>query len=180
MSTIPRTPVEAYQATRRRRRWMFVTTIALLAGVGCAVFNNANRRNLPVDYASDIEHFKYGSIGSDATGLPYWIWRAMPIVCPDKLPGGYPALGLVQETGMDRPVGFSKRRTGLFDRVGPNCAFCHTATVRATRDGERQVYLTAPAHQFDILRYFSSSSSAARTSASPRRMSCRRSTAWRS
>jgi mono/diheme cytochrome c family protein len=152
--TAPMSPPEAMRARRRRRVRTVVVVLALIGGVGFAVFNNLNRVNIPENAVTDAEHFKYGSIGSDATGIPYWIWRAMPEVCPDKLPGGYPGLGLIQEVGMDRPIGFSKRRVGPFDRVGPNCAFCHTASVRTTRDGERRTYLTAPAHQLDLLGYF--------------------------
>ena len=36
----------------------------------------------PVDYASNEEHFKYGSTGGEhEMGFPYWIWRALPQVC---------------------------------------------------------------------------------------------------
>ena len=32
------------------------------------------------------EHFKYGSTRGDlVTGIPYWIWQAMPLVCADSL-----------------------------------------------------------------------------------------------
>lgn len=107
--------------------------------------------------STDAEHFKYGSIGSDTTdgnGLPYWIWRALPEVCPDLLPGGYTSLGLVQESGVDRPIGFSKRRTGFFDSVGLNCALCHTATVRESPEDDPRVYLAATSHQLDLWGYF--------------------------
>ena len=46
-------------------------------------------------------------------GFPYWIWRALPEVCPQYLPGnGYQSLGMVYEKnpdGSDRdvPVGTS-------------------------------------------------------------------------
>ena len=34
----------------------------------------------PVDYQSDADHFKYGSVGSEHEfGVPYWIWRALPV-----------------------------------------------------------------------------------------------------
>ena len=32
----------------------------------------------PVEYRDDLEHFKYGSLGSEHEfGIPYWIWRAL-------------------------------------------------------------------------------------------------------
>jgi Cytochrome C oxidase, cbb3-type, subunit III len=90
------------------------------------------RQTPPPYFASAEEHFLYGSIGTEGTsGVPYWIWLVLPRVFPDKLPGtgGYESLGIVSEEGRELPVGFSKQRIG-FDRVGINCAFCHTATYR--------------------------------------------------
>src|SRR5262245_35490623 len=124
---------------KRARNRVLVLAIAVLAIVGAPIVL-AMRSNIPVDYAGNEDHFKYGSIGSDLEGLPYWIWRALPEVFPDKLPGGYAGLGLIQESGMDRPIGFSKRRTGLFDRVAPNCALCHTAAIRDTATGPVRAY----------------------------------------
>src|SRR4030095_743116 len=74
--------------------------------------------NGTVDYTNIGDHFKYGSIGSEgATGIPYWIWKALPELFADKLPGkGYASLGFIQEEGQDRPIGFSNRRV-FIDRV---------------------------------------------------------------
>ena len=64
---------------------------------------------------------------------PYLIFKTLPKVCPDKLPGGYASLGLVFEPNHDMPIGVSRRwRLGL-EQVGLNCAVCHTGTVRETR-----------------------------------------------
>jgi hypothetical protein len=86
----------------------------------------------PPYFASDEEHFLYGSIGTESTsGVPYWLWIVLPRVFPDKLPapGGYASIGMVFEEGKELPVGFSKQTIG-FDRVSINCAFCHSATYR--------------------------------------------------
>src|SRR5580765_7499967 len=74
-----------------------------------------------IDYANIEDHFKYGSIGSEpASGLPYWIWKALPELFADKLPGkGYASLGFIQEAGNDRPIGFTLRRV-FIDRVSLN------------------------------------------------------------
>ena len=71
-------------------------------------------------FASDEEHFKYGSIGNDgASGIPYPIWVAMPEVCAHHLPRpqGYAAFGLLYERGrnpaVDTPVGFSRAKVGV-------------------------------------------------------------------
>src|ERR1043166_5279873 len=85
--------------------------------------------NRPVDYDDIVEQFKYGSIGSEAAnGIPYWVWKVLPEMFPEKLPGkGYESLGFLSEQGHDTPIGFSRRRVPI-DRVGLNCAVCHTGT----------------------------------------------------
>jgi hypothetical protein len=141
---------------RRRRRRLIVAAILVLvpALVLFSLYRQASRTDQPVEYASDEEHFKYGSIGSDRNGIPYWIWRTMPEVCADRLPGGYASLGVVQEPGKDTPVGFSKRRVGLVDQVAPNCGLCHTARVRHPASARPEVYVAAPAHQLNLGAYF--------------------------
>ena len=57
----------------------------------------------PVAYESILEQFRYGSIGSEPGGAllhpvggvlpPYWIFRALPAILRDKLPGGYASVG---------------------------------------------------------------------------------------
>src|SRR5215831_7152090 len=127
-------------ATRRRRlrRLWLLTGLALLVvlavGVGWWTFF----RELPQQFAdgSPEERFKYGSIGAeDDQGMPYWIWLVLPKMFPEYLPGpgGWASLGFVWEQGREMPVGFSKKTIG-FERVGINCALCHTARVR--REGE--------------------------------------------
>jgi len=138
--------------------WLIaLAVLAVLALVGYSIFSQVNSRSIPEDLASDVDHFKYGSIGSDTpdgNGLPYWVWRAMPQVCPDLLPGGYASLGIIQEPGRDRPIGFSKRRTGFVDSLGLNCAICHTARVREAPGSAPLYYLAATSHQLDLWGYF--------------------------
>ena len=110
-------------------------TAALLALVAGAVATNRS----PLGAQDGIEdHFKYGSIGTEKTvGVPYAIWRVLPIVFEDKLPKrpgtGYERLGFVNDgAARDRPIG----TTNKGGRVGLNCATCHVGTVRDDR-GER-------------------------------------------
>src|SRR4051794_9308261 len=119
----------------KRRRWVILGVLALVvAVVGLVAYDKLLRRVIPT-YASDEEHFKYGSIGNDgASGLPYPIWVALPKVFPDLLPGpgGYASLGLRWEAGRDQsnaPIGFSRARVG-FERMAINCAFCHFTSYR--------------------------------------------------
>lgn len=116
-------------------------------------------REAPAPYfASAEEHFLYGSIGTEGTGgVPYWIWLVLPRVFPDKLPGsgGYQSLGIVSQPGRELPVGFSKQRIG-FDRVGINCAFCHTATYRKSAGDVPVVVAAGPSNTTspqDYLRF---------------------------
>lgn len=125
----------------------------VLAGVfiGAYVFGRFSA-DVPVDYADDEEHFKYGSVGSEHEfGVPYWIWQALPVLFRDKLPGeGFQSLGFIYEEGKDLPVGVSKRRFRGFDMVWLNCAFCHTGTVRDTPESAPRVYSGMPANDFDF------------------------------
>lgn len=82
----------------------------------------------PEVYGDPLLHFKYGSYGSEKTGMPYPIWKVLPQICPDLLPGGWSQLGFHTEPGHDLPVGVSLRKFGV-PRVGLNCAACHSGTL---------------------------------------------------
>ncbi|WP_232420224.1 c-type cytochrome [Nitrosococcus watsonii] len=107
----------------------------------------------PVDYEAIEDHFKYGSIGSEpVNGLPYWIWKVLPEMFPEKLPGkgGYASFGFIYEQGRDLPIGVSQRRVTGIERVWLNCAVCHTSTLRETKGAEPQVILGMPANDFRL------------------------------
>ena len=112
-------------------------------------------RDQPVTYQDAVEHFKYGSTGGErSSGFPYWIWRALPQLCADYLPGeGYASLGMLFETGKDLPVGVSKRRVTGIDRVFLNCAVCHTNTVRDTPASEPRLITGMPANTLDLAAF---------------------------
>jgi mono/diheme cytochrome c family protein len=121
------------------------------------------RTDRPTTYDDIQEHFKYGSIGSEPGGSilmpiggvlpPYWIFKALPSVCSDRLPGGsggYERFGFITEPGKDLPIGVSRRRRLGLDEVGLNCAVCHTATVRDTAAAAPRVVLGMPAQRLDL------------------------------
>ena len=110
--------------------------------------------NGTVKYANIEEHFKYGSIGGEAAnGLPYWVWKALPVVFADKLPGeGYTSLGFIQEPGQDLPIGFSQGKIG-FNRVAQNCATCHAGSLRDTADSKPQIITAMPSNTVDLAGY---------------------------
>ncbi len=141
---------------RKMLAWLAVLLV-VLGGVGWLAYDKLFRRDIPV-YASDLEHFKYGSIGNDSeNGVPYLVWRVLPTVFSDLLPGpgGYASLGFHWEKGRseaDAPVGFSKARVG-FERMAINCAFCHNTITRTAPDAAPIAYPTGPSNLTDVQAY---------------------------
>jgi mono/diheme cytochrome c family protein len=141
-----------------RRRYRIL--VAIVIGIPLLIAIWAAARfipNRPVTYANIEDHFKYGSTGGwAASGFPYWIWKAMPVVFKDRLPKGtpyhegreYEAFGMYYEEGKDLPVGVQKGHNMGIDRVFVNCAVCHHSTVRVA--GETRLYLGMPAARFDL------------------------------
>jgi mono/diheme cytochrome c family protein len=128
------------------RRLLFA--LFVVGGTASAVFVYERfMREDPAPYfASDEDHFLFGSIGTEATeGVPYWIWLVLPRVFPDLLPGpgGYASLGFLAKDGREMPIGLSKVTVG-FPRVGINCAMCHAASYRA-RPGDPPTIVPAAA-----------------------------------
>jgi mono/diheme cytochrome c family protein len=185
---MPETLITPVAREYRRKRWYCRAYCAIgLYLVGVVVYWGIVAE-VPVDYREQDEHFKYGSIGSDsAGGIPYWIWRILPEMFPEHLPDpeayralpdeqrngvtAYTQFGYVLEEGRDTPIGFSKRRD-LVERVGLNCALCHTSTVRVMEgmhpdaiygsepkyvgaDRDRVIVLGMPAQTVDLQGYFS-------------------------
>ena len=153
----PPTPVEVRLA--RRKRWRrFILALVLLLGVWLIYRRYVAR--VPVDYPEIADHFKYGSVGTEAgNGIPYRIWKVLPEMFPEHLPDrggeGYGAFGFLNEPGRETPVGFSVRRsTGGVELISPNCAACHTSTVRVAEGGPPRLILGMPAHTLDLLGYF--------------------------
>ncbi len=147
------TPVETVMRKKRRIRNVLVLVVLLVVGY-YLVF----KMTYSPYYASMDEHFKYGSIGSEtANGLPYWVWKALPAMYPERLNGqGYEAFGLLYEEGRDLPIGVSKRKVQGIDRVWLNCSVCHTGTYRETADAERQLILGAPSNNlrlYDFIQF---------------------------
>jgi processive rubber oxygenase RoxA-like protein len=136
--------------------WAVAGMVALFAAV--LTYDQFFREAPPPYFASAEEHFLYGSIGTEgSSGVPYWIWLVLPRVFPDKLPGngGYASLGIASQQGRELPVGFSKQRIG-FDRVGINCAFCHSATYRKSAGDLPVVVAAGPSNTTspqDYLRF---------------------------
>jgi len=107
-----------------------------------------------------VEHYKYGILGTEGrVGVPYWIFRVLPIVFADKLPNrpgnGWEKIGFLFESpDRDHPIGTTKAN-GQFgvDLVGLNCATCHAGSYREAPSSPRQVVLGMPSHGMDLQAY---------------------------
>jgi len=106
-------------------------------------------------FTDPVQQFKYGSTGGDRlAGVPVGIFKALPTLCRDYLPGdGWESLGFIYEPGMDRPIGTSLRRTLGFDRVSLNCATCHVGTYRTARDQPPVIVPGMPANRLDLVAF---------------------------
>src|SRR5260370_9080962 len=128
MNYNPPTPVERVLARKRWSRFVIIL-ILILAAVYYLIFVN----QYVVAYQDDLDHFKYGSIGSEpANGFPILVFKALPVMFRDELgPTGYRRFGMLYETEhSELPVGMSRRVVSGVERVWLNCAVCHAGTYR--------------------------------------------------
>lgn len=139
--------------------WRIVLwSLVFLAAVTVLYFVLRLTSDRAVTYDSPEEHFKYGSTGGERlSGIPYSIWKVLPRLFADSLPGGhydptkpYAAFGFIYEDGKDLPIGVSKRKVQGIDRVFLNCAICHAGTYRESPDATRKVVLGMPANSVDL------------------------------
>ncbi|HEX8913529.1 MAG TPA: hypothetical protein VF796_14315 [Humisphaera sp.] len=162
----------------RRRRWRRLcrrVVYVLLAIPLAFVLGYRYSPDRPTDFADDVDHLKYGSIGSDIeNGLPVRVMRVLPSLYGDELvavlreqmpedkrkqvdwtavPRDWTAFGFVREPNHELPIGFSKRRV-IVDRTGLNCGACHIGYVRRKSGDPLHVVPTMPANTVDVLAYF--------------------------
>lgn len=108
------------------------------------------------EFATPEERFKYGSLGGEeSSGIPYWVFIALPRMFPEYLPGpgGYASLGIAWEEGHDLPVGFSKKTVG-FERVTNNCAVCHVGSYRGSENESPTFVVAGPGHTTNVQGFF--------------------------
>jgi len=149
--------MEDSRKTVKKGRWcqVVMTFLGLSLVVVVVLLGQRFLRDEPVVYDDPVEHFKYGSTGGERNlGFPYWIWRVLPEICADYLPGeGFASIGMIYEEGKDLPVGMSRRRHMGMDRVFLNCAVCHTSTVRTAVDAEPLLVVGMGANTLDLMAF---------------------------
>jgi mono/diheme cytochrome c family protein len=130
-------------------RFSALAGISALLVAGACVLGASYLVNAAPPYIQDeLEHFKYGSIGAEVDGYPFLVWRELPTLFRSEFANGWQSFGFLQESNRTLPVGVSVRRYGI-DRVGFNCATCHTTQVA----GLASVIAGAPADQLDLQAY---------------------------
>jgi hypothetical protein len=140
-----------------RIRISIIVFLILVAILGFIAYTNLFRE-VPVNYTSDEDLFKYGSLGTEKSGLPFYVWEVFPKLFPEHLPAGaqgmkpYACFGFIWEDGRDVPIGLSKKTIG-FPRLGVNCAMCHTGTYRTQPNEKPAIVLAGTAPQFDVQAY---------------------------
>ncbi len=162
-------PVTEVQRVLQRQGWKraliaIVLLVIFLVGLvtivlGGIVYVRFTRTGTPVS-TSELEHFKYDSIGSEpASGLPYWIWRAMPALFPEVFKGqDFSVFGFLYETDAqghkrDLPIGIARRQVNGVELAWMNCAVCHTGTVRADAQAAPQIIAGMPSNNLDLHRF---------------------------
>ena len=146
--------------TRRKKILVIVVGAIVIAGAIIAVSARSflHRNRVPVTYPDIVEHFKYGSIGTEKRlGVPGPLFDLFPVMFADLLPKdrpgeGYEKLGFLYEPGHKRPIGTTRREMPV-ELVGLNCAACHTGTIRDTPGGERRFLFGGSAVNFNSEGY---------------------------
>jgi mono/diheme cytochrome c family protein len=160
----PVTAAQHYRATHSlRRRLMLLLggamalAVAAVIAIGIWAVIKISGERTPL-YADSLEHFKYGSIGSEPeSGLPLAIWKALPVLFPERFDGrqDYAAFGLLYETEgdgerRDLPIGLATRTINGVELAWLNCAVCHTGEVTPETGGAPQIIAGMPANRFDL------------------------------
>jgi len=67
--------------TRHPVLWLLLVILAILGGA--VTYVKFFREEPPPFFASDEDHFLFGSVGTEGDqGVPYWIWLVLPRIFP--------------------------------------------------------------------------------------------------
>ena len=158
--------------------WRLIAVRPSLVGASCWSSSASGRSRRsgpigPVAYDDIAEHFKYGSIGSEPGGSllapvggvlpPYRVFKALPSICSDKLPGGYASVGFDRRAG-PRPADRRVAAPAARHRSGrASTARCATPAPSAIRRPRRRASCSACRRSSSISKRSCSSCSTARS-----------------
>ena len=146
------TPLEKVLRRRRVRGW--VIGLVLLALV---IWHFVFANEYVIAHDDDREHFKYGSIGAEVSGLPTQVLLALPAMYSDRLNGrGWRHFGLLYEEDEELPIGFSRRVMTGVERAWFNCSLCHVGTYRLPGEDEQALLIGAPSNNlrlYELIRF---------------------------
>ncbi len=158
---MPRQVTAVEEALSTRRRWtrplVLLGLLCFLLGAAALIaallaWAVASRERTP-HHADAVEHFLYGSIGSEPeSGLPADLWRLLPHLMPEAFDnrGDWSAFGFLYEDGRDLPIGVSTRRVSGVELAWLNCAVCHTGTWRADEGADPVIVAGMPSNNLDF------------------------------
>jgi hypothetical protein len=84
------TAVDRVERAEGRKGIIALGVIVVLAVIALSFVLQILHVNRPVTYANDEEYFKYGSIGSDVVGVPYWVSGSCRRFAPPTCLGASP------------------------------------------------------------------------------------------
>ena len=129
--------------------------VAATAGAGLQL-SLAFKRDVPETFPYADEHFMYGSIGSEADGVPYWIWAVLPGLFPEHLPDrpgeATPAWGSSTSPGAI-PAHRHQPARAPGGPGGPQLRRVPVGTIQDSPDDRVRFVLGMPSHQFDFEGY---------------------------
>jgi hypothetical protein len=155
MNYDPPTPAERVLARYRWIRWIVVLLLLLVAAYYLVFVNQ-----YVIAYRDDVEHFKYGSIGSEPnSGIPILVFRALAVMYRDQLGlTGYRRFGMLYENEQSElPIGMSRRIVTGVERVWFNCSVCHVGTFRRDVTDKPTFLYGAPSNNlrlYELLQFF--------------------------
>jgi cytochrome c553 len=110
---------------------------------------------IPKWSSDDLKFFLHGSMSTEV--VPESVLRAFIKTYPDLFPSQDLAhLGLIPDAEFGWPIGFSRKEVkhlGGLPAVGLNCASCHVAEIRSSKDAAPVRVLGVTSH-FDAEAYF--------------------------
>jgi hypothetical protein len=131
-------------------RLVIVIVILFVGFAAYEFWDHLIRQRPDIVYAAQEDHWKHGAIGlGNDSRIPYLVFKVLPRMFPEKLPGGWASFGFIIEDGNELPIGFARREIG-FPVVEATCSLCHTGSYRESPSSKPKLIYGGPAHELDL------------------------------